>query len=82
MNGMAAAPARTLPTIRPRKNSETQIYIDADTYQAAILNIKLPNGIRILEEDFVHKMMQNMKKKKCVNKKKQLLEEQKETKRK
>ena len=41
--------------MKKRKNSEERIFLDADTYQAAILNIKLPVGIRLLEEDHVHK---------------------------
>lgn len=42
--------------MRIRKNSgDRNIFLDADTYQAAILNIKLPNGVRLLEEDHVHK---------------------------
>ena len=74
---MAAAPGRTLPPMRTRKNSDKYIFMDADTYQAAILNIKLPNGVRLLEEDFVHKQMMNMKKKNAFLRKKQEAQERK-----
>ena len=67
--------------MRPRKNSDTHIFLDADTYQAAILNIKLPNGVRILEEDFVHKTIQNIKKKNLANRKRLEQEEKKDFKR-
>ena len=67
---MAGATGRTLPPMRSRKNSAEHIYLDADTYQAAILNIKLPNGIRVLEEDFVQKQMMNMKKKDVIKQRK------------
>ena len=43
--------------MRPRKNSDTHMFVDADTYQAAILNIKLPHGFKLLEEDNFHKIM-------------------------
>ena len=52
--------------MRIRKNSDKCIFVDADTYQAASLNIKLPNGVRLLEEDHVHKQMVNIKKKNAI----------------
>ena len=64
--------------MRSRKNSDSHIFLDADTYQAAILNLKLPNGIRLMEEDHVHKMIQNAKKKYLASKKRQELEEKKD----
>jgi hypothetical protein len=53
----SVANMRNLPPMRPRKNSDTHMFVDADTYQAAILNIKLPHGFKLLEEDNFHKIM-------------------------
>lgn len=46
---------RTLPPMRVRKNSENLIFLDADTYQTAILNVLLPMGIKLETEDYVQK---------------------------
>jgi len=41
--------------MRVRKNSENLIFLDADTYQTAILNVLLPMGIKLETEDYVQK---------------------------
>ena len=60
-----------MPPMRARKNSDKCIFLEADTYQAASLNIKLPNGVRLLEEDYVHKQMVSIRKKNAIQQRKQ-----------
>ena len=56
-------PQRTLPPMRVRKNSENFIFLDADTYQTAILNVLLPMGIKLETEDYVQKQNRKQKEK-------------------
>ena len=37
----------SLPAFKARKDENNYISIDADTYQAAILNVKLPPGFKL-----------------------------------
>ena len=46
------------------RKEDNYIYLDADVYQAAILNVQLPFGIRIEQEHSVLKQMQTKEKKK------------------
>jgi len=41
--------------MRVRKDSEDHIYIDADVYQSAFMNIQLPHGIKLDFEDNVYR---------------------------
>jgi len=48
--------------MRVRKDSEDHIYIDADVYQSAFMNIQLPHGIKLDFEDNVHRSIARQKK--------------------
>ena len=52
---------RVLPPMRTRKNSDDYIFIDADTYQAAFLNIQLPHGVRLEFENVVYRQIKKQK---------------------
>lgn len=61
MAGQTQAPQRTLPPMRARKNSENFIYIDADIYETAFLNIQLPHGVKLEFEDVVFRTIKRQK---------------------
>ena len=61
MMAEAAAPQRTLPPMRTRKNSQDYIFIDADVYQTAFLNIQLPHGVKLEFEDNVNRTLKRLK---------------------
>ena len=58
---MGAAPHRTLPPMRTRKNSDDYIFINADVYQTAFLNIHLPHGVKLEFEDNVYRQLKRQK---------------------
>lgn len=43
--------------MRTRKNSDDYIFIEADVYQTAFLNIQLPHGIKLENEDNVYRTL-------------------------
>ena len=62
MAAVKAAPQqRTLPPMRTRKNSQDYIFIDADVYQTAFMNIQLPHGIKLEFEDNVNRTLKRQK---------------------
>lgn len=55
----------TLPTFKARKDENNYVSIDVDTYQAAILNVRLPAGFK-LECDYI--ILKTIEKKKMIEK--------------
>ena len=47
--------------MRTRKNSQDYIFIDADVYQTAFMNIQLPHGIKLEFEDNVNRTLKRQK---------------------
>ena len=47
--------------MRTRKNSDDYIFIEADIYQTAFLNIQLPHGIKLEFEDNVYRTLKRQK---------------------
>jgi len=50
--------SRNVDGIKPRKQENEHVYLDADIYQAAVLNVKLPPGFRLECEDIILRAMQ------------------------
>lgn len=67
--------ALTLPTYKARRDESNYVSIDADTYQAAILNVKLPTGFK-LECDYI--ILKTIEKKKQLEKINRKLEQKAE----
>lgn len=43
--------------LRPRVNAEAQVILDCDTYQASVLNNKLPKGFKLEQQELVYKAL-------------------------
>lgn len=59
----------TLPAFKARKDENNFVCIDADTYQSAILNVKLPYGFKIECDYFVLKAIEKKKQLEKANRK-------------
>lgn len=70
--------ARTLPAMRVRKNADGHIFIDADTYQTAILNTRLPIHIRLEPEAVVKRTIQVKAKREATNRKNKEMQQKRE----
>lgn len=69
---------RTLPAMRVRKNEDGHIFIDADTYQTAILNTRLPIHIRLEPEAVVKRTIQVKAKREATNRKNREMQQKRE----
>ena len=47
--------------MRTRKNSEDYIFIDADVYQTAFMNIQMPHGVKLEFEDNVYRTLKRQR---------------------
>lgn len=59
----------TLPTYKARKDENNYVSIDADTYQAAILNLKLPPGFKLECDYIILKAIEKKKQLEKINRK-------------
>ena len=47
--------------MRTRKNSDDYIFVDSDIYQTAFMNIQLPHGVKLIDEDNVYRQIKRQR---------------------